>query len=210
MRLIEKNRNVMKKLVSFLTIVLLAAISATAQTPQGVIDKCLSSLGKGAVSASYSVAGQGATSGTIVLSGKKFRMISPQLKCWYDGKTMWTYSQATGEVNITTPTAADLAMTNPYAIAQSYKQSFTMSKGTSAGGAYTIKMAPKKKSNIKELTLTINTKSYRITKVQFLMTNKSKTTITVSNYKTGVKTDAKTFKFDKSFVPKGTPVVDLR
>lgn len=189
---------------------LVAVTAATAQTPQAVIDKCLAQLGKGAVSASYSVSGQGAASGTIVLSGKKFRMLSSAMKCWYDGKTMWTYSQATGEVNITTPTAADLAMTNPYAIAQSYKQSFTMSKGTSAGGVYTIKMTPKKKSNIKELTLTINTQTYRISKVQFLMTNKTKTTITVSNYKTGVKADSKTFKFDKSLVPKGTPVVDLR
>ena len=162
------------------------------------------------MSASYSVTGQGAASGTIVLSGKKFRMLSPQLKCWYDGKTMWTYSQETGEVNITTPTAADLAMTNPYAIAQSYRQGFNMSKGTSAGGVYTIKMTPKKKSNIKELLLTINTQSYRISKVQFVMTNKSKTTITVNNYKTGVKTDGNTFKFNKSQVPKGTPVVDLR
>lgn len=189
---------------------LVAVTAATAQTPQAVIDKCLAQLGKGAVSASYSVSGQGAASGTIVLSGKKFRMLSSAMKCWYDGKTMWTYSQATGEVNITTPTAADLAMTNPYAIAQSYKQSFTMSKGTSAGGVYTIKMTPKKKSNIKELTLTINTQTYRISKVQFLMTNKTKTTITVNNYKTGVKADSKTFKFDKSLVPKGTPVVDLR
>lgn len=195
-------------------ITLLAAFTTshvTAQTPQSVLDKCLSTFGSGAYSATYSISGaQGNSSGTILLSGKKFRVISPELKCWYDGSTMWSWTKATGEVNITTPTAADLAMTNPYAIAQNYKQAFTVNKGTSAGGAYTVKLTPKKKSNIKEVLLTVNTKTYYITKVQFVQKNNSKTTITVSGYKSGLKTDGSTFKFQKNQVPKGTPTVDLR
>lgn len=202
----------MKRSAIFLSLVmLLGSFAMSAQTPQSVLDKCLAGFKKGAVSAVYTFSNShGASSGSIVLSGKKFRVLSSDLKSWYDGSTMWSYSKAVGEVNITTPTAADLAMANPYAIAQNYKTAYNMSRGTAAAGSYTIKFTPKKKSNIKEVMLTINTKTYYITKVQFVMTNNTKSTITVSNYKSGVKADAATFKFSKSQVPKGTPVVDLR
>lgn len=190
---------------------MIAAVTMMAQTPQSVIDKCVGVLKKGGISARYTINGaQGNMSGTLMMSDKKFRMLSSEVKCWYDGTTMWTWSRATGEVNITNPTSKELAQTNPYSIAQTYRKEYTMSKVTGAAGSYTIKMTPKRKSNIREIYLTINTKSYLITKVQFVQSNNSKTTITVSDYKTGLKPAATTFKFSKSEVPKGTPVVDLR
>ena len=86
------------------------AMGASAQSPASVVDKVLAALKGGkAVSASYAVASpQGSSRGTLVMSGKKFRVLASDVKCWYNGTTMWSYSPATDEVNITTPTAADL------------------------------------------------------------------------------------------------------
>ena len=124
-----------KKLLLALALVAMV-LTASAQSPKSVVDKVLGALKGGkAVSATYTVASpQGSTRGTMVLSGKKFRVLATDIKCWYNGKTMWSYSPATDEVNITTPTAADLQMTNPYSAAQNFKSSYIISKGGTGSG----------------------------------------------------------------------------
>ena len=111
-------------------------LCAGAQSPSSVVDKVLGALKSSkAVSASYAVSSpQGSSKGTLVMSGKKFRVLASDLKCWYNGTTMWAYSPATDEVNITTPTAADLQMTNPYSAAQNFKSSYIVSKGGTGNG----------------------------------------------------------------------------
>ena len=52
-------------------------------------------------------------------------------------------------------------------------------------------------------------KSYVLTKAIYT-TKKGSETLTISNYKTKVATNAATFKFNKKMVPAGTEVVDLR
>ena len=189
-----------------------AMLSAAAQSPSSVVDKVLASLKGGkAVSASYAMSSsQGSSKGTLVISGKKFRVMANDIKCWYNGKTMWSYSPATGEVNITTPTATDLQMTNPYSAAQNFKSSYIISKGGSGNGTYTIRFTPKKKSNIKHMLVTVSTSTWLITNAEVVETNGAKTTVTISNYNRNASAPASTFEFDKSQVPAGTEVVDLR
>lgn len=201
----------MKKLL----LILLAAtvqVAAMAQTPQQVLDQCVAALkGSGPVSATYAMSSQqGSSSGTIVMNGNKFRILSGDVKCWFDGTTMWTYSRATGEVSVTTPTASDLAMTSPYAIAQNYKSGFTAAKSTASGSTYVAKLTPKRRSNITQALLTVNTSSRRISKMVVHTKNAGIVTITISGYKTKVSAGQSTFKFDKKLVPAGTQVVDLR
>lgn len=204
----------MRKVLFALIMLVAAAAAASAQTPAAMLDKAVASLrASGTVSATYSVSSpQGSYSGTIVMSGSKFRMLSRPVKCWYDGRTQWSYSVATGEVNVTTPTAADLQMVNPYAAAQGFKTNFNMWKArTQVAGSYTIKLMPKKrKSNIKQILLYIANGSCQIKKARFEMTNGTATTVTISNYKTHVSYPASTFTFSKKMVPAGVQVVDLR
>ena len=189
-----------------------ALFSASAQSPSSVVDKVLGSLKGGkAVSASYAMSSsQGSSKGTLVISGKKFRVLASDIKCWYNGKTMWSYSPATGEVNITTPTASDLQMTNPYSAAQNFKSSYIISKGGTGNGTYTIRFTPKKKSNVKHMLVTVSTSTWLITKAEVVETSGAKTTVTISNYNRNASASASTFEFDKSQVPAGTEVVDLR
>ena len=200
-----------KKFLLILALVAMA-FSASAQSPSSVVDKVLSALKGGkAVSASYTVSSpQGSTKGTLVMRGKKFRVLASDIKCWYNGKTMWSYSPATDEVNITTPTASDLQMTNPYSAAQNFKSGYIISKGGIGNGTYTIRFTPKKKSNVKHMLVTVSTSTWLINKAEIVQTDGTKSTITISNYNKNASAAASTFEFDKSQVPAGTEVVDLR
>lgn len=202
----------MRKKILFIFALVALAFTASAQSPSSVVDKVLASIKGGkAVSAAYSVSSsQGSSKGTLVMSGKKFRVLANDVKCWYNGTTMWSYSPATDEVNITTPTAADLQMTNPYSAAQNFKSSYIISKGGTGNGTYTIRFTPKKKSNVKHLLVTVSTSTWLINKAEIVQTNGAKATITISNYNKNASVNASTFEFDKSQVPAGTEVVDLR
>lgn len=202
----------MRKKLILMIAMMVVAVSVSAQSPSSVVDKVLAALKSGkAVSASYAVSSpQGSSKGTLVMSGKKFRVLANDLKCWYNGTTMWSYSPATDEVNITTPTAADLQMTNPYSAAQNFKSGYIISKGGSGNGTYTIRFTPKKKSNVKHMLVTVSTSTWMISKAVIQHTDGSKTTVSISNYNRNASASASTFEFDKSQVPAGTEVVDLR
>ena len=202
----------MKRTFILIMTIVSVTLCAGAQSPSSVVDKVLGALKSSkAVSASYAVSSpQGSSKGTLVMSGKKFRVLASDLKCWYNGTTMWAYSPATDEVNITTPTAADLQMTNPYSAAQNFKSSYIVSKGGTGNGTYTIRFTPKKKSNVKHMLVTVSTSTWLINKAVIQQTDGTKTTIAISNYNPNASANAKTFEFDKSQVPADTEVVDLR
>ena len=202
----------MRKKLLFIVALVAVAFTASAQSPSSVVDKVLAAIKGGkAVSASYSVSSsQGSSKGTLVMSGKKFRVLASDVKCWYNGTTMWSYSPATDEVNITTPTAADLQMTNPYSAAQNFKSSYIISKGGTGNGTYIIRFTPKKKSNVKHMLVTVSTSTWLINKAEIVQTNGTNATITISNYNKNASVNASTFEFDKNQVPAGTEVVDLR
>lgn len=202
----------MRKKIFLMITMVVVAVAASAQSPSSVVDKVLAAIKSSkAVSASYTVASaHGSSNGTLVMSGKKFRVLASDVKCWYNGTNMWSYSPATDEVNITTPTAADLQMTNPYSVAQNFKSAYIISKGGTGNGTYTIRFTPKKKSNVKHLLVTVSTSSYLISKAVIVENNGGKTTITISNYNRNASASGATFEFDKKQVPAGTEIVDLR
>ena len=202
----------MRKTVLFILSLIVMAATASAQSPSSVVDKVLGAMkSSNAISANYVMtSSQGNSSGTLVMSGKKFRLLANDVKCWYNGTTMWSYSTATDEVNITTPTAADLQMTNPYSVAQNFKSTYIVSKGGKGNGTYTLRFTPKKKSNVKHLLVTVSTTTWLISKAEIVQTNGAKATITISNYNKNASVNASTFEFNTSQVPAGTEVVDLR
>ncbi len=191
----------------------LAAMVAVAQSPSAILDKCVAALNAGGgVTASYSITStQGDSKGTIAMQGNKFRLSSPDVKCWYDGKTQWSWTPMTNEVNITTPTPSDLQMTNPLATVQHFKANFNM-KNAKAKTANTpvIKLTPKKKKDaVKTIWLYFDGSTSLLRTARFEMSDKSVYTIKITGYK-HKSLPASTFTFDKSQVPAGTEVVDLR
>lgn len=190
----------------------LAAIIVLGQTPAALLDKCAANINTGGgVTANYSVTTpQGTSKGTIAMQGTKFRVISPEAKCWYDGKTQWSWSPVTDEVNITAPTADELQMTNPLSAVQHFKNNFNMKKAKAkTANTQVIKLTPKKKDNIKTLWLYFDEKTSLLRTARFEMNDKSVYTVRITDYK-HKSLPASTFTFDKSQVPAGTQVVDLR
>ena len=191
----------------------LATMVAVAQSPSAILDKCVAALNAGGgVTASYSITStQGDSKGTIAMQGNKFRLSSPDVKCWYDGKTQWSWSPMTNEVNITTPNPSDLQMTNPLATVQHFKANFNM-KNAKAKTANTpvIKLTPKKKKDaVKTIWLYFDGSTSLLRTARFEMSDKSVYTIKITDYK-HKSLPASTFTVDKSQVPAGTEVVDLR
>ncbi|WP_407401550.1 LolA family protein [Sodaliphilus sp.] len=199
----------MKKILFIL--LAFVSMSVSAQTPQQMLDKAVNAL-KGTVTADYMLkSDQGAMKGTVVVNGKKFRMLSKDVKTWYDGNTQWIYSVATHEVNITTPTPQELQMTNPVAAAQGFKKGYNMWKAAGqVSDKYAIMLQPKSKSDIKKVYLYISNGSNLLHSANFQMNDGTSFTITMSNYKTKVSVPESTFQYDASMVPAGTQVVDLR
>ena len=184
---------------------LLVAMCCQAQNATTVFNKTVAAYkAAGAISASYTM---GSSKGTIVMKGNQFRILANNLKSWYDGKTQWTYSTATDEVNITTPTSQQLVMVNPLSAASALQSGYNMAVKKS-GSSFVLTLTPKKAGNVKSVTLYISS-AYQLTKAVYA-TKKGTETLSISNYKTNVATNASTFKFNKSQVPAGTEVVDLR
>ena len=190
----------------------LVTIVAVAQTPTAMLDRCVAAINTGGgVTANYSItSSEGTSKGTIAMQGTKFRIISPEAKCWYDGKTQWSWSPVTGEVNITSPTADELQMTNPIAAANHFKADFNLKKAKAkTPKTYVIRLTPKKKDNIKTLWLYFDETTSLLRTARFEMNDKSVYIIRITDYKRK-SLPASTFTFNKSQVPAGTEVVDLR
>ena len=174
---------------------LLLAVGGSAQTATSVLDKAAKALTGGSVTAAFSAkGGMGNSSGTITVQGDKFVLQSPQARIWFDGKTEWALAQGSGEVNVTTPTAAEIASMNPMNFLHLYKHGYK---------------ATLTKAAIKELYITLNSSNYQPSIVRLRTNSHNWTTISIrSLQKSGKKSDA-FFRFNPKDHPK-VEVVDLR
>ena len=204
------------KRLSYILLMIVAVFSAQAAgNADAIINQVVNTYraAKG-ISADYIITtDQGQTSGNIAMKGEKFRMLSADLKCWYNGTLQWSYTPVTEEVNITQPTAEELQMVNPYSIISSFRQSFSTQLLKSATASnHEVQMLPKnsKSTDIKSVRLTINKTTNLPVKIIFELKDMSSVIVTLSHYKTGQNFSDNTFVFNKTMVPAGTPVVDLR
>lgn len=163
------------------------------------------------LSASYSIkSGNESATGTIVTSGDKFHITSPQLTTWYDGRTQWTYSPSSGEVNITEPTPEELQQVNPFAIISAFRKAYKGTLLKSVPGIHKIQLLPvDKKAAIRKAIITFDTKTHYPTLIQLTTDNNTTATIKVSGIVAGKKYPASTFMFDKRKYPQAE-IVDLR
>lgn len=149
-------------------------------------------------------------SGSMSVAGKCFYLSTPEMKIWYDGKTQWSYAPSAGEVNVTTPTAEELAQSNPISILSNLNNSFTFRRLKAIAGQEKIELMPKKQSyDFASAVLTIDSMT-SLPKELLIKDSKSKTTtITISTIKGGKTKPAGAFRFNSASYP-GVEVVDLR
>lgn len=198
------------KLHSFLLLSAFTAISAVAQTAKSVLDKTASQLSRGCVVANFTARGaMGNSNGNITVQGKKFVLTSPQARIWFDGKTEWSLAQGSGEVNVTTPTAAEIAGINPINFIYLYKQGYNATLADK-GAAYEVHLTTNNnRSSIKEAYISINKSTHTPQSVRIRTNASSWSTINITSLQNVGKKNDSFFRFNSKDFPK-VEVIDLR
>lgn len=205
----------MKRFSLLISLLCIMSLSAFSLTGNEVLNKMIQTYksSKG-IAANYTIIAQdGRSKGSIVMQGDKFRMASSDLLCWYNGKTQWSYSTMSGEVNIMEPTNEELQIVNPFSIISNFQNAYNASLLTSRNNAsLEVKLTPKSSagSDVKSVVMTVAKSSYLPSKIVFTMKDNSVFSISLSQYQTGANFPASLFVYDKKMVPAGTPVIDLR
>lgn len=204
-------KNLTKSLV-LAVLCIFACTTAFAQkdvTTKNVLDKTASKLmAMKSVKASFKISGAGqSTAGTIYLSGNKYKVKTPEMTTWFDGKTQWAYMSDTEEVNVSNPTQAEQASMNPYSFLSLYKKgyNYTMKKNK---GSYDVRLtAENKNSSIPEVKVSI-TDAYVPTQVS-IRQGKQWMTISINDIAGNQKFDKSLFTFPKNKYP-DAEIIDLR
>ena len=150
--------------------------------------------------------------GTFLMKGNQFTFSTKEMQVYFDGKTQWAFMPDINEVSITSPTEKELAETNPLALLQAYSTKSTAQyiKNNAVKDAYTIELTPRDKtSDIKKIQVVVNKKSYFPQTIQLADKKGMISTLALTKFQKGVKTDEKTFTFNSS-VYKDIEINDLR
>ncbi|MDR1406639.1 MAG: hypothetical protein LBJ23_01160 [Tannerella sp.] len=150
----------------------------------------------------------------IDMKGDKFRLIAPDMRTWFDGKTLWTYMVRANEVNISEPSGDELQTLNPIILLRQYGKDFNLSyagESTSDLGkmADDVKLVAKRNHDIAEADLQIDRATSLPVRISVLMRNDVRNTIRIASMKTGVNQPETTFTFNAAEYP-GVLEVDLR
>ena len=182
------------------------------QTAMKVLDQAATKFktaGSLTIGYTFSMNGQQG-SGTIQMSGQKFRNDLGDHIVWFDGKTMWTLVKANEEVNVTEPTAQEISAMNPYAFVSMYKNGYSASFGKSTNQYHEIILTPTtKKGGAKKILLRLAKSSLQPTYVSMTAADGNVVNINVTSFKSGAKFGDSTFRFHPKSYP-NVEVVDLR
>lgn len=153
------------------------------------------------------------TTGEIRLQGTKFRITTPALTTWFDGHTQWTLMTGSNEVNVSTPTEAELQQINPYNFINLYKKGYnlTLETATYQGTpCHEVRLkAQNKNAAISQLILTISKKTGLPLSVRMKSDKGEWTRLRVNSIKTNQKWKDNTFRFNEKQYP-DIEIIDLR
>lgn len=201
------------KILTLAALALFAAIPASAARPaaKSVIEATAKKLREmPSMTATFKIVqGRDASQGSLTVSGRSFTVTTPEMKIWYDGKTQWAYSPSAKEVNITTPTAAEVAESNPLSVLTTLTQSYTCRRLSSTPAVDKIELTPRNRTDISKAVISINVSTGMPTEILAYRANGAVTKIQIMSVKTGRKLPASTFRFNQKQYP-GVEVVDLR
>ena len=144
-----------------------------------------------------------------MLSGNRFKLSTPDITTWFDGRTQWAYSPAAGEVNLSEPTAEELRQINPFAIIAGMQADYTPRRLQSATGTDRIELIPKGKSEYRKIIVTFNGATKFPSEIAVTSVDNSTTTIKIRSIRTGKKLSDSAFRFSQKAYP-GVEIVDLR
>ena len=148
------------------------------------------------------------------MKGEKFVLKTSDIITWFDGKTQWSYLTQNDEVNISTPTEAELQGLNPYALLYLYKKGFDYELGKVADfhgkQVYEVILtATDKKQDLSRIVLYVVKSTYQPVYIKVEQRDGSRSEITITRYQTGLKLSDSVFVFNKQQYPTAE-IIDLR
>lgn len=197
----------------------LLSLGAVAQKPMKVLDETAGRIRKmGDVNISFTAttfAGNtesGSTQGSMLLSGKRMQLTTPDMKTWYDGKTQWSMMAESGEVNVTNPTEKEMAAVNPYTFLSHYKKGYRLSmKETTLRGQQTYEVhmvATSQKNPAQEIYVNVSKSNYTPLCIR-VRQDEEWNRITIHDLKGNMQTSDADFTFPKSEYT-DVEIIDLR
>jgi len=148
--------------------------------------------------------------GTLTMSKSRFKMTTPEIFIWYDGKTQWTYIKNDNEVNVTEPTHQELIESNPFEVITNFNSHFKCRKLKSAPGSDTVELTPKQSDAPLSLAkITIDKKSGWPSAITLTFSDSNSISVTITKVTTANSIKDSTFKYDKSAFPTAQ-IIDLR
>lgn len=203
-----------------LTLACTSALGGFAQTARQILDQTASKLkNSGGIEATFEGTtfkgntASGQSTGQIQVQGKMFKITAEQLTTWFDGKTQWTLLNGSDEVNVNTPTAAELSGLNPYSFVDLYKKGYLLKIAPTTyhgKSAHEVRMqAGDKSENVQLMILVIDKQNLLPLSIRVKDQTGNWTRIRVQSLKTHRKWNDSYFKFDEEDYP-GIEVIDLR
>lgn len=200
----------MKKLLLFIGL----SFSVFAQSNKAIslidgMQKKYKAMGSFSANFTYQTEGAATMSGSITVKGTKFRLKTAGQEIFNNGKEVATYIKEINEVNISSfdPSEGDL---NPAKIYTFDKKAYKVTLKGESGGFATVELAPMAKgTQVKNITLKINSKDLFVNEWTIINKAGKKQYFKVAKLNPKANADDKLFSFDKKAFP-GVEVNDLR
>lgn len=204
------------------------ALPATAQithTPKGAVDenaektlkKALQQINNNAVSFTVTMVNKDANKketarqkADVIYNKGKYRATFGENIIYCDGSATWHWNKDANEVVVNNMSSAEDDLMNPAGIIANYKSNFNAKYiRKEQNGNAIIDLTPKKAKSYYKIRLTINANSGVLQKMVMHNYDSSCGEYNITNYKSGVKTNADDFVFPKAQNPK-VEIIDMR
>lgn len=193
--------------------------SAMAQSAKKILDNTADTFRKSSGTVvSFTATQQGARhavkpiTGIITLRNNSFALDSDALKAWFDGTTLWTALEGSGEVNVSNPTSEEIQAINPMHFITLYEKGYDLAtKTTKHQGriAHEVSMKAKKAdAGVQEMVIIID-KSLNTPMQIKVRKGVTWMTIDINSYRANQNTPTSAFVFDAKAHP-DYEIIDLR
>ncbi len=190
----------------------LAALCACSQTAESALAPVIGKLngGKSVTVQFRTQAGDAATAGSLTQMRECFKMHTPQLSAWYDGRTLWTYNDGARETSVTEPTADELMEINPFDILNNYQKRFSTRVAHRSAASTTVEFTPKAKGGaIKAAVMTLSNATKMPQAIDLTFSNGTKMRIAVTSVTEGKAQAKGAFTYPAGQYP-NVEIIDLR
>lgn len=198
------------KRISLLICMLLSLTVVRASGPGDVVDKCAAAINSSpSVTVDFTVVDDAGNQleSTLIVAKDKFRLTTPEMETWFDGKTQWTLFPQASQLSISEPTPSELIDSNPLAVVNNWRSLYTAS---ATGRKDEVRLTAKNKStSFRTVLITADAGTSYPAKILVTLSNGRTATILVKNIHKGKAMPLSTFRCNPD-AHKVSEVIDLR